>query len=240
MRIAICDDMDAELRRIAEVTNEYLTAHGVCAEVQTFSHPDVLLSAAGKAPFDLYILDVCMPMLSGIQVGRELCRNGCAPELIYVTTSPEYAVDAFALHAIHYLLKPFTAEMLHEALNRAFAKHDLQRERILTVQAEGSVHRILFSQLAYCESRGNYQHLHLTDGTEFCLRQTSAELFSQLSPDDAFVRCGAGYIVNLEQVRSLNEKVMELQNGARLAVPRRAYAELRARYFAFFCGGETV
>ncbi len=74
IHIAICDDAPQELKNISLRIKKYIASNDLDAEVEEFSHPDALLLASEKTPFDLYLLDIIMPMITGIDVGREL-RN---------------------------------------------------------------------------------------------------------------------------------------------------------------------
>lgn len=72
MRIAICDDISHELQSLVALTDEYLSIDGVDAEVVGFSHPDALLTAIESQSFHLYLLDIVMPMVSGLELGKEI------------------------------------------------------------------------------------------------------------------------------------------------------------------------
>ena len=111
-KIAICDDNPEELAKVSRLLHNYINSNAINAEISEFLHPDMLLLASCKAPFDLYFLDIVMPMLSGIDVGRELRQQQKTAQIIFLTTSDEFAVDAFALRATHYLLKPFSRAVL--------------------------------------------------------------------------------------------------------------------------------
>ncbi|MEG2678710.1 MAG: hypothetical protein RR949_02155 [Oscillospiraceae bacterium] len=72
LRIAVCDDMDNDLRRIVALTNEYLTSRSMSAELRAFSHPDALLTVCEKESHHIFLLDMVMPMVSGLELGREI------------------------------------------------------------------------------------------------------------------------------------------------------------------------
>ena len=71
LRIAVCDDMPDELQSLVLLTNQYISAESLDAEVTKFSHPDALLLAIGAESFHLYILDIVMPMVNGLELGKE-------------------------------------------------------------------------------------------------------------------------------------------------------------------------
>ena len=158
IKIATCDDGAEDLKRMSFLLCEYLESHKIAAEVQSFHHPDALLLECGKTHFDLYLLDIVMPMLTGIDVGRELrCRRDNA-QIIYLTTSDEFAVDAFSLKAAHYLLKPYTKDQFFDALDRAFSVIETKKSKQLSVKTEGGNLKLLeIDDIFFVESRDHIQ-----------------------------------------------------------------------------------
>ena len=88
---------------------------------------EVLDAAEEAGDFDLYVLDVVMPGLSGIQLGMRLREVGSVSPIIYLTVSPEYAVDSYATRAFHYLMKPVQPETLFQVLDEAVAALEKKR-----------------------------------------------------------------------------------------------------------------
>ncbi len=105
LRIAICDDQPRELEVISEYITEYLDAHTVEAGVKEFSHPDKLLTTIETESFHFYILDIVMPMVSGLELGKAIRRFDRNAQIIYTTTEPQFALQAYAASPINYLVK---------------------------------------------------------------------------------------------------------------------------------------
>ncbi|HMM32802.1 MAG TPA: response regulator, partial [Clostridia bacterium] len=138
LRIALCDDMPDQLTVLATMTGEYVETRGLDAELQLFSHPDKLLAACETESFHLYVLDVVMPMISGIELGKEVRRFDHQAQIIYATTEPQFALQAYAASPVNYLIKPIDKEQLFNTLAFAISKIDLSEEQTFTVKtAEG-------------------------------------------------------------------------------------------------------
>ena len=108
MKIAICDDDLTELNRITAFLDEYSKTNRLPLTYKTFCSSIELASTAMQESYDLYLLDILMPALNGIELAREI-RNfdrAAAADLIFLTSSPEYAVDSYTVKASDYLLKP--------------------------------------------------------------------------------------------------------------------------------------
>lgn len=240
LQIALCDDEPEELSRIEALLANYAKN---CPE-QVFCHQcftsmdSLLLEIETHPDFDLLLLDVCLPDKSGIEAAQELRAAGCATPIIFLTTSREYAVEAYEVEALQYLLKPVAPTDFAKAMNKAFEHIVTDHRRYFLCKADGVLHRILLRDIVYSEAQGNYQCLRLADGSEHNIRMTATELNQSLSQYADFVRCGTPYIVNLAHVSDLSRGQLRLDTGKVLWIPRGAYAELKERYFQFYCGEE--
>lgn len=193
---------------------------------------------------EILVLDIQMPKVDGFEL-LELLPD--RPEVIFATAYDEYAIRAFEVEAVDYLLKPFSRERLEEALERARARieagegPDLDRlarraarargplERLLV--REGSrVHVIARGEIDYVEARDDYVVIH-AGGVGHRKKQTLTELEERLG-GEPFVRVHRSYLLNLDRLAGLesyakDSRVAFLEDGRRLPVSRSGYARLR-------------
>lgn len=191
---------------------------------------------------DVMFLDVQMPKLDGFEV-LELLEP--VPHVVFVTAYDEYAIKAFGVHAVDYLLKPFSPERLDETLVH-LRKLSGQNQRIESLlQAPGRsekplrriavkdgpvVHLIPVADLDYVSAQDDYIELHSGDRS-FLKHQTLSSLEKRLAPED-FVRIHRSTLVNLHKVEriepwSRDSKVAVMSNGAQLRVSRSGYQKLK-------------
>ena len=201
---------------------------------------------------DLVFLDVQMPNGSGFEV---IAAVGAArmPPVIFVTAYDQYALRAFDVHALDYLLKPFDRQRFEQALARArqqierVAAGDLERRLLELVQdlrpaaqrperfvikSGGRVFFVRADEIDWIEAAGNYVKLHVGTDTHL-LRETMTALEAQLDPD-LFFRIHRSHIVNIERIKELQpwfngEYVVFLRNGARLTLSRGYREKLQDR-----------
>ena len=220
------------------------------------SHPEIEIAAecgngmeAVKATTeykpDLLFLDVQMPKLTGFDVLELIERDNVG--VIFVTAYDQYAMKAFEVHAVDYLLKPFSRERFEAALERA--KHQKPKKEVdpaelaaaarpagqyaerIVVKDGTKVTLIPVMKLDYAEALDDYVSL-ATEGKKHLKQQTISGLELALDPR-LFVRIHRSYLVNLERVTRIepygkDSKVAILTNGARLPVSRAGYARLKA------------
>ena len=119
MRIVICDDNVIDLDIIEELLRQYMETREITGcYVEKFSDPSVLSQKMEDGEVaDIYLLDMIMSEKTGIDIGRQLRDMGCENAIIYITASMDYALDAFHVHAVRYLLKPLNQNDLFEALD---------------------------------------------------------------------------------------------------------------------------
>ena len=151
LRIAVCDDQPKELEIISEYLTEYLDIHSMEAEIKEFSHPDALLIAIETENFHLYILDIVMPMVSGLELGKEIRRLDREAQIIYATTEPQYALQAYAASPINYLIKPIEKQSLFDTLTLAISKADIKEEQTFAVKTVDSLRVIKQMDIVCCE-----------------------------------------------------------------------------------------
>lgn len=235
-KIAICDDEKIYLHDLQRLLEEYKGDHDISdVSIHTYFHPFNLLEAveSGKY-FDIFLLDIYMPGMTGITLAQELRRCGVTAPIIFLTTSKDYALEAFGVGATQYLLKPFQQSDFFSAMDSAVEKCRIDRHRQVLLQVGDELQSVPVRNILYAEARANYQELHIMGGKTLNLRMTSMELFKQLAPFTCFARCGMAYILNLAHIKRLEAKTALMSDGCSIPIPRRIYAELRSSYFAFF------
>lgn len=200
---------------------------------------------------DLVFLDIQMPRLNGLEVCRELASE-TLPLIIFVTAYDRYALEAFEVHAVDYLLKPFDQERFARALNHARQRwrrseaSDAQRQILAALQnlrssapqterlvfkANGRVVFLRFADLDYIEADGNYAKVHAAASIHL-VRETMNALETQLPPE-RFLRISRSVIVNLDRVKEVQplfygDHVVILRDGTQLNLTRNYRDKLEA------------
>jgi two-component system LytT family response regulator len=245
LKVLIADD-----ENLARETLKILlaTIPGVIEVYEAESGTEALALGNQHKP-DIVILDIEMPGISGIELSKHLHKD-CT--VIFATAYNEYAVEAFDLNAIDYILKPFDDDRFYIAFERAREKHrdeasqdyeklsqtiqqimaDKQtqyRQRII-VRDPGRIRLIDVALINYISGAGNYAEIHLSDGKQVLHRETLTVLESQLDPND-FVRIHRSSIVRRNYIVELrpNDKgdyTVIMQGGETLTLSRRNRSKL--------------
>lgn len=125
-----------------------------------------LLDAARAERFTLYLLDVLMPGMTGMDAAREIRSFDAAADIIFLTTSPGFAYESYGVRAAEYLLKPINAKLLYPVLDKLYLRNQKPQDG-LTVKSNGMLVRLPFSQLSYVEVNGKHLFFNMADGTVY-------------------------------------------------------------------------
>jgi DNA-binding LytR/AlgR family response regulator len=238
INLAICDDEEKELNRTKEMCINGLSAypeHEI--KISLFSCSRKFLQAARQEQFDIVLLDIYMPEPSGIELARELRAMKQECQIIFLTTSTAHAIEAFSLHATHYLVKPYELKQLNDALAKAIATVNKNQRAQVILKVSGGVQKIYYKDFLYSETERHIQKIHMNDNNVKWVRITSTELFELLSKDSRFFKCGSTFIVNMEKVEEITTQYIIFENDEKLPMLRRQYKELLKRYTEYSLEG---
>lgn len=247
IQIALCDDETAELEKTEKLLSAYEKKHPDADFVtQCFESAEALLAMVSEGGYvpDLVFLDIYMPgeqgekVPLGMEAAKKLRDMGSGAKLIFLTTSREYALEAFDVEAVCYLVKPLSEDKLFSKLDRFLDETEQERKKCILLRREGRIIKVPLNDVVYCEAQGKRQRIYMADGTELIQNLTMAKLYEMCSVCREFVRVGASYIINLEHIDSLNAQEMQLDNGEKIYLPRGTYRSLREQYFAYYCRKE--
>ena len=224
MRIAVCDDEPRELERFQKA----LQGWDPTREAEQFLDGASLLEAARDVPgFDIAFLDVYMPGENGVDVAGRL--RGISPEtgIAFVTTSTEHAVEAFSLHALHYLVKPVTTQGVVEAFRRLTELRGKRRETISFPVGANRI-TVFMDQVCLLENDDHVVTVSMADGRRLKVWRPFGELAQKLS--GSFLRVNRGIVVNMDYIARMGADTCVLRDGSRLSIAVRQSAAIRAAY----------
>lgn len=236
LQIAICDDQPQELEIIYAHLSAYLIAHTLEAETRKFTHPDELLSAIESENFHIYILDIVMPMVNGLELGCEIRRHDREAQIIYATTEPQFALQAYATSPINYLIKPIEKQQLFDTLTLAISKADLAEEQTFAVKTADSLRIIKLSDIVCCEYRSHTVSFRLTNGEEVLsrtIRENFSEYSSPILKDRHFLQCHTSFVVNLRRVERFAKDSFTLYGGKIVPITAKQYPAVRDTYMDY-------
>ncbi|MDF2907649.1 MAG: putative two-component response regulator [Herbinix sp.] len=233
INIVICDDDIRELQNTKKLCESYTLEHKEHEfRIESYTLATDLLKRLTEGQYSNYILllDIYMPEMTGIELARSIRERDNHCQIVFLTTSMAHAVEAFSLHAAHYLVKPYTFAQLEDALNKAISVIEKAQNANILLKTAAGLQKINMADIIYSETDKHNQILHLKTGKCLSFRISCSELYELLSTDKRFYKCGSTYIMNLEQITEVTTRHILFENRDELPMQRRQYKELLELY----------
>lgn len=236
LHIAICDDQPLELETVVAYTEKYMEANRIDARILKFTHPDALLMTCEAERFSLYLLDIVMPLVNGIEVGREIRRLDRLAQIIYITSEPGFALDAYVASPVNYLLKPIDKSRFFETLTLAISRIDLADEASLTVKTKSGLRVVPLFTIACCEYVQRTARYTLVGGetiSTLTIQESFAQHVVPLLRDGRFLQPHNAFVVNMSRVEGFAKDGFTLRGGMTVPISSKQYSMVRDSYMHY-------
>ena len=230
MRILICDDDSLITDNLSKMLTDYFKKNNLKnPEIEIFHSGESLLSDSGDK--DIVFLDVEMPGLSGIYVGKELKRQNESVIIFIVTSYIEYLDDAMRFHVFRYLSKPIDKHRLYHNMKDAISLYTSSTKKI-AIETKHGVHTICAIDLISVEAIGRKIIVHTTSADYESIH--SIKYWVDILPPQTFFQSHRSFIVNMAQISSFDHELIYLYNNQFTAyLTRRKYSSFKDAYLLY-------
>lgn len=246
MIFTLCDDISMQLGILQELIKSYISENNLDAAIRTFkSGEDLLCDFDKNGDSDIYFLDMLLPGMKGISIGRELRKRGASGKIIYITSTAEYAVESYQVEAYNYVLKPVSRQKLFGILDKA-TKDIIRRtindkmqnsdDMLVEIKTIDGKKLIKASAVNYIEIQNRRLCYHLCGGEMLegtMLRCTFAEATVGFTESPELIYLGAHLLVNVGNIDSLDMSCVVFRDGEKL-FPSRKYCTMIFDYLKNF------
>lgn len=240
-RIAFCDDDAALLHQMQDFLEQYRALRGVQLELFSYTKPmELLADIEAGVRFDVLFLDVLMPGINGINAAREIRQYDTAVQIIFVTSSSEFAVQSYVVGAYYYQLKPIWKDSFFRLTDAVLAECRKRTQHSLILRCKSGVTRITLDSLEYCEVQGRTLVFHLLDGTVIESSGSMDELARQLADYPGFLHPHRSYLVNMEYIQNITAKSITMESLAEVPLPHGRFTAVRDQYLEYAFAGKKV
>ena len=186
IKVAICEDsrMDRELLR--KIVTYLMQERGLTFQLGVFESGEALMQDYEKNPFDLIFLDIMMNGLDGLETGRRIRKVDVQAEIIYCTSSKDFAIAAYEIHAMGYLLKPYEPGRIGAVIDYYMLKHPQENRK----------------DILFMESDNKVVYIHTTTQGDVKVYNRLDVLEAEVQ-DERFLRCHQSYLLNLQYVAGI-------------------------------------
>ncbi|MDO4473795.1 MAG: LytTR family DNA-binding domain-containing protein [Eubacteriales bacterium] len=236
LKIVICDDRKEDRDSMYQYVQQFCQERMLQAEIKVFDHPDAMICSCEKIRPHIYILDIVMPMVNGIQAARELRWNQPDAQIIFATSEESFALESFDVNPINYILKPVKREKLFETLSLAIKRISLEEENTVTIKVKGGYRTLHMDDIMYMDYRNHVVSYHLLSGETIStstLRIGFAEYLKQHYSEEDFVLCHESVAVGIRAIDKLTKTEIMVRNREILPVSKSRYALVSEKYMNY-------
>ncbi|MEG1067542.1 MAG: LytTR family DNA-binding domain-containing protein [Anaerovoracaceae bacterium] len=229
MHIAICDDDVLELTRISSLLNLYKQERHIYLTYKTYNNATEMLADMNQNLYDLLLLDILMPGFTGIEAAKEIRTSNNEVPIVFLTSSPEFALDSYSVKARDYIIKPVSKSKLFSVLD-SILEETQEPMNGLSLKTQNGLLRIFFSKLSYVEVMNKQLYFHMTDGSIKNVHGSLSEYENTLLSHNEFLKVHRSFIVNLWYMNELTASGFISNNGDVIPISRLLYSKVRHAY----------
>lgn len=241
IKIAFCDDDMEVLHQMNELLDRYRVERNEDITYAAFQSPFELLTEIEKGirP-DILFLDVVMPGQNGMDVAKEIRQYDTNMKIIFLTSSPEFAVESYSVGAYFYQLKPIWEESFFRLMDSVLAECEKKKKNSLILRSKDGITRIDLQQLEYCEVLGRKLLFHLENGAVLESAGSLDDLAGQLMQYSNFLRPHRSFLVNMEYIQNISSRSIKMVNDAEIPIPHGKCSEIKNTYMEYAFNGEQA
>ena len=231
LRVGLCDDDKGYMEELTDMVRQWAKENKLKIELFSCDNGDKLLAHSTAAHMDIVILDIVMPLLNGMDTARELRAQDTAVKLIFLTSSPEFALESYEVKAQDYLLKPVSYDRLREALD-ACCQMLCAEPKNMVLKTSFGFQKLYFGDVEYAEAQNKRVVFHLRTGREVDTPEPLHSLEDKLVSEDGFFKCHRSYLVYLPNVDHFNSTEIIMRSGRCVPIARGYAKAFQEAYFA--------
>lgn len=236
MRIAVCEDNEIHRDIMEHLLNRYSSERSIPFEFVPYEYGiNFLCDMEEGAYFDIVFLDIYMEDTMGNEIAHQLRAMGYQGEIVFLTASPDFAIESYDVDASGYLLKPLDYEklkMVMDRITRNIAPSTYQ------IRQRTTVTKVVYHEILYIESSNSKCILHTESGGAYTIYKTLNTIEKELG-DRRFLRCHQSFLVNMDHIKQI-EKQFLLSNGDVVPIRQRGVKLVRQAYMDYIASKSAV
>ncbi len=236
LKIAICDDLKEDCERVYGFVQNYLKEKSIPAEVRTFQHPDSMIEDCEKFRAQIYILDIMMPMVTGIEAARELRWNQPDAQIVFASSEKGFALESFAVNPLNYILKPVQQDSINSTLDLAISRVKEEWQQFIVVKIKSGYATLKIDEIMYIDYCNHVVTYHMYSGEAIStatMRIGFVPYMEENHKGKEFVRCHESIYVNVSAIDKLSKTEITLRSRVVIPVSKKRYEEVADRYMEF-------
>ncbi|MCI8307401.1 MAG: response regulator transcription factor [Lachnospiraceae bacterium] len=233
IKIAVCEDEQTQRSYITELVSAWAAQKGVVCETDEYGSAEQLIySFDGDFPYHIFILDIQMGSMNGMELARQIRDKDSNVVIIFLTGVKDYAIEGYEVGAVRYLLKPVREHEFFDVMDEAAKKGRTAAAKCFLLEHGGDIQKIPFKDIWYVESQGHY--LQMAYGEQTVQWKSSLGKIQDLFEENGFVMARRGVLVNLMLIARVGRTECILDNGEHIPVSRNQYKSVNEAFIQYY------
>lgn len=230
LKIAICDDDERSLRETKNMLERWSLTTSTEIDIDCLDNGDALIGKTKSIRYDIVFLDIFMPLLNGMEAAQEIRERDKTVKIIFLTSSPDYALQSYSVKATDYCLKPIEYQRLKEIMDNCAAfYHQVPDNLILKTMC--GYQKVYLHEIEYIEAQNKHVSFFLKSGKVVEVVQPLYTFETSLSINKGFFKCHRSYLVYLPNVDFFNTTEIKTKSGRCIPIARGCYKAFHDAYF---------
>lgn len=236
--IAICDNDRLDLSLLSQNVESWFNQHKeIDWKITLFLQVDELINMINKGKhFDLYLLDIMMPNINGVELGRLIRKEDYDTPIIYITSYPDFALEAYGIHALRYITKPINIKELYSALDLAYIILRNQSASTILIKENDSINSVIIDDIMYVENSVRNSIYTLNNNKQIISVRRTGSFEQALGPllkIPHFIQTHKSFFINLKYVNSLHSNTVIMDDNKKIPISRKHLSSVRSSYLNF-------
>ncbi len=216
-RIAVIDDEAFFLEKCRRITKSFFNERKIQSEVKTYKYASLVLEdIKDNLYFDIYLIDIEMPDMNGMELAHQIRQLYDSPYIIFVTSYLEYSIKGYEYNAWRYIVKDEMHKKLPLAYDSLINQIKQKKEKFYIIEHPKKILKLLYEDIYYIYKDGK-NAVFVTRNCSWNDRITLERVMQALD-DSMFVRCERGHIVNIRHVMSVEDDELLMRNGEKIRI----------------------
>lgn len=231
-RVVIVDDQKEFIELISETARKFYEVKGLLYEEKVYSSSNQFLFDLDEINYDIYILDIEMPGINGLEIAKKIRKCNSEAYILFVTSHAKYAIEAFDVHAFRYILKNHITDKLKIALEEIEEKLDIENRQYYIVNTKARYEKIYYKDIYYIYKEGKNSVIVKKDETTFT-RNSIQHVYKELNSNQ-FIFIDRGCVVNIIHVMKIYSNELYIRSGEKLLISRAHVNEVKNRVHEYW------
>lgn len=232
-RILLCEDDKHEKTRLETFLVKYFNSIQKPYQLTSYDKAiDAKEGIVNGAVYDIALLDIIMPDYTGLELSKDIRENDGDCKIVFITSSKEFAIESYDVHASDYILKPFIEDKMTAVLDQLIKSIDDEDRDYVVLNSKFGHYKVKHKDVVYLESFKRQVMIHLSNEETITLNG-KLDSVEELLCDDRFLRCHKSYLVNMDYIAKLENRQFVFHDGNVVPIPKESLNTIKQKYFDY-------